>query len=157
MTDIREKVVDSTGRNVVLGLFKEFARPDVKFKPIYTLKQVKSMFLDARDPSEYTAAMSIVGDWDHWLQLRNHPQLKGIIDHWHEELQVKLRSEAITDMVRHSKAPGGTAAAKWLADKGYDSPTNKKSVGRPKKEEEEKDHSHVEEKLGTVLQLINTK
>lgn len=157
MTDIRERVVDSTGRNVVLGLFKEFARPDVKFKPIYTLKQVKSMFLEARDPSEYAAAMSIVGDWDHWLQLRNHAQLKGVVDHWHQELQVKLRSEAITDMVKHSKAPGGTAAAKWLADKGYDAPTNKKSVGRPKKEEEEKDNSKVEEKLAAVIQLVGSK
>jgi hypothetical protein len=156
MTDIREKVVDSTGRNVVLGLFKEFARPDVKFKPVYTLKEVKQMFLEARDPSEYAAAMSIVGDWDHWLQLRNHPQLKSVIDHWHAELQIKLRSEAIMDMVRHSKAPGGTAAAKWLADKGYAGEV-KKAVGRPKKEEGEPDHSHVEEKLGNVLQLINSK
>jgi hypothetical protein len=156
MSDVRSKVVDSTGRNVVLGLFKEFARPDVKFRPIYTLKEVKQMFLEARDPSEYEAAMSIVGEWDHWLQLRNHPQLKSLIDHWHKELEVKLRSEAIKELVKHSKAQGGTAAAKWLADKGYVGEP-KKRVGRPNKEEESKDHSAVEEKLGTVLQLIGNK
>ncbi|HEY9817686.1 MAG TPA: hypothetical protein V6D20_18055, partial [Candidatus Obscuribacterales bacterium] len=135
--------------------FKEFNRPDVKFKPIYTIPQVKQMFLESRDPSEYSAAMSIVGDWDHWLMLRNHPNLKGHVDKWLEEMAVKLRSEAIKQMVAHSKAQGGTAAAKWLADKGYADVLGKRGAGRPKKEEEEKDHSHVEEKLATVLSIVN--
>lgn len=150
---IRSKVVDASGRNVVLGLFKEFKRPDVKFEPIYTIPQVKEMFLEARDPSEYAAAMTIVGDWDHWLMLRNHPNLKGLVDKWHEELQVKLRSEAIRDMVRHSKAQGGTAAAKWLADKGYID-MDKKPVGRPKKDTEPKPQPHIEEKLADVFHLV---
>lgn len=150
---LREKVTDASGRNVVTGLFKEFKRPDVKFEPIYTIPQVKEMFLEARDPSEYAAAMSIVGDWEHWLQLRNHPNLKGHVDKWQAELQVKLRSEAIQDMVRHSKAQGGTAAAKWLADKGYVDEV-KQRVGRPNKEVDTKPMPHVEEKLADVLHLI---
>jgi len=40
-------------------------------------------------------------------------------------------------MKSHAKQPGGTAAAKWLADKGYATEAVKKPVGRPKKEEVE--------------------
>ena len=154
MSSLRDKVTDTNGKNVVLALFKEFSRPDIKFKWVYTLPEVKQMFLDARDPTEYAAAMSIVGDWDHWLLLRNHPNLKVHVDKWLEELAIKLRSEAVQDMVRHSKAVGGTAAAKWLADKGYVEGGNKRAVGRPKKDEEEPDTSRVESKLASVLTLI---
>jgi hypothetical protein len=36
----------------------------------------------------------------------------------------------------HAKGQGGIAAAKWLAEKGYADGSTKRSVGRPKKEEE---------------------
>ncbi len=115
----RTKFLDGSGKRVVLQLFKEFARVDVKFKPVYTLQEWKEVFLDCRDPSEYSVAMALLGDWDHWLEVRNHPIIKPHIDKWHSELEVKLRSEAIQQMKAHAKQPGGTAAAKWLADKGY--------------------------------------
>jgi hypothetical protein len=130
------KCLDGSGKRVVLGLFKEFARPDVKFKPIISLKELKQLFLDCRDPSEYTVAMRFTEDWEHWQEVRNHPLIKPHVDKWQEELAVKLRSEAIQQMMVHAKQPGGTAAAKWLADKGYAVEVEKKSVGRPKKEPE---------------------
>ena len=132
----RTKFLDGSGKRVILQLFKEFARVDVKFKPIYTLQEWKEVFLECRDPSEYSVAMALLGDWDHWLEVRNHPVIKPHIDKWHSELEVKLRSEAIAQMKAHAKQPGGTAAAKWLADKGYATGGVKKPVGRPKKEEE---------------------
>lgn len=131
----RTKFLDGSGKRVVLQLFKEFARVDVKFKPIFTLRQWKEVFLDCRDPSEYSVAMALLGDWDHWLEVRNHPIIKPHVDKWHSELEVKLRSEAIQQMKVHAKQPGGTAAAKWLADKGYAHEGAKKGVGRPKKDE----------------------
>lgn len=132
----RTKFLDGSGKRVVLQLFKEFARVDVKFKPVYTLQEWKEVFLECRDPSEYSVAMTLLGDWEHWLEVRNHPVIKPHIDKWHSELEVKLRSEAIAQMKAHAKQPGGTAAAKWLADKGYATEGVKKPVGRPKKEEE---------------------
>lgn len=133
----RTKFLDGSGKRVVLQLFKEFARPDVKFKPVYTLQEWKDVFLDCRDPSEYSPAMALLGDWEHWLEVRNHALIKPHIDKWQAELEVKLRSEAIQQMKQHAKQPGGTAAAKWLADKGYAQEGTKKAVGRPKKEEVE--------------------
>ena len=132
----RTKFLDSSGKRVILQLFKEFARPDVKFKPVYTLREWKDVFMEARDPSEYEPAMLLLGDWEHWQDVRAHALIKPHVDKWQQELEVKLRSEAIKQMKSHAKQPGGTAAAKWLADKGYAAETAKKGVGRPKKEEE---------------------
>lgn len=132
----KTKFKDASGKRVILGLFKEFARSDVKFKPVYTLDDWKDVFLDCRDPSEYRPAMELLGDWEHWQEVRNHPMIKQHVDKWQAELEVKLRSEAIAQMKFHAKQAGGTAAAKWLADKGYASADTKRSVGRPIKEKE---------------------
>jgi hypothetical protein len=131
----RTKFLDGSGKRVILQLFKEFARPDVKFKPLYTLQEWKDVFLDCRDPSEYQPAQLLLGDWEHWLEVRNHVLIKPHVDKWQAELEVKLRSEAIQQIKSHAKQPGGTAAAKWLADKGYAEEGVKKPLGRPKKEE----------------------
>ena len=128
---------DSQGKKVVVGLFEEFDRPDRKFRPPFKLSDWKQVFLDCRDPSEYEAAMRLVGDWDHWLLIRNHPFISPVVDGWHKELEVKLRSEAIKLLVGHAKQQGGTAAAKWLADKGYATDVVKRGRGRPKHKEEE--------------------
>lgn len=141
------KFLDGSGKRVVLGLFKEFARPDVKFKPVYTLAQVKNLFMEARDPSEYAAAMAIVGDWEHWNEIRNHPLIKQHVDKWQAELAVMLKSEAIKQMQHHAKQPGGTAAAKWLADKGYMEEVAKKPVGRPRKEEERPEETVISKRI----------
>ena len=141
------KFLDKSGKRVVLGLFKEFARPDVKFKPVYTLKQVKELFMEARDPSEYEAAMRILGCWEHWQEVRNHPLIKPHVDKWQAELVVMLKSEAIKQMQLHAKQPGGTAAAKWLADKGYAEEGVKKAVGRPRKEEEAPEESVISKRV----------
>lgn len=133
----KTKFLDGSGKRVITGLFKEFARCDVKFKPWATLEEWKEVFLECRDPSEYKAAMTIVGNWDHWNEIRNHPTIKPHVDRWHEELAVKLKSEAILAMVAQSKQPGGTAAAKWLASKGYTEGV--KPVGRPQKEAPKED------------------
>jgi hypothetical protein len=139
------KFLDRSGKRVVLGLFKEFARPDVKFRPVYNLKEVKQLFMEAKDPSEYEAAMRIVGCWEHWNEIRNHPLIKQHVDKWQAELAVLLRSEAIKQMQVHAKQPGGTAAAKWLADKGYAEEVKK--VGRPRKEEELPEDSVISKRI----------
>ena len=105
MTD-RTKFLDGSSKRVVLGLFKEFARCDVKFKPVFTLQEVKELFLDCRDPSEYSVAMELLGDWEHWLEVRNHVLIKPHVDKWQAELAVKLRSEAIMQMKQHAKKTG---------------------------------------------------
>lgn len=150
---------DDTGKRVVVGLFEEFDRPDRKFRPRFKLADWKETFLEARDPSEYEAAMRLVGDWDHWLLIRQHPFISPIIDKWHEELEIKLRSEAIKKMLYHANQPGGTAAAKWLADKGYSVDAPKKKVGRPISKEApiEETTEHAEDLVRLGLRVVGSK
>lgn len=143
----KSKFIDGGGKRVTVGLFKEFGRPDMKFKPWASLEDWKQVFLDCRDPTEYKAAMTLVGDWGHWQDIRNHPTIKPHVDRWHEELAVKLQSEAVVAMVGHAKQQGGTAAAKWLAERGWAVEGSKKPVGRPKKEPEGVDSDAVEKRV----------
>ena len=114
-SSIKGKVVDSYGRRVVLSLFSEFVRTD--FTPIWSLhNDWKPIYLDVADPTEYETAMRLIGDYDHWLLIRNHPKIKPIIDKWAKEVEVKIRSEAIKQMTKHAKQPNGAAAAKWIAE-----------------------------------------
>jgi hypothetical protein len=85
------------------------------------------IYVSLRDPSEYKPAMQLAGSWDKWKKVRaKHEEL---INSWAEEVDAILSSEAIEVMKEHAKQPGGTAAAKWLAEKSY---KGAKGVGRPK-------------------------
>jgi hypothetical protein len=138
----RSMFLDGSGKEVVVQLFKEFKRYDTKFTPPFTLKQWKDIFLEVKDPTEYAFAMETVGDWDHWQRIRNHVNIKPHVDRWQQELAIKLKSEAVQQMKKLATQPGGTAAAKWLADKGYTQEETRK-VGRPssKTEQPPEDHS----------------
>jgi hypothetical protein len=115
---IRDKVIDAYGRRVVLSLFSEFSRTG--FTPLWSLyKDWKPIYLEAEDPTEYEAAMRLIGDYDHWLLIRNHTKIAPIIDKWALELEVKMRSDAVRKMIRHSASNQGTAAAKWIAEGGF--------------------------------------
>jgi hypothetical protein len=153
----RTKFLDENGRKVVVGLFEEFDRPDRKFRPITKLADWKSVYLDSMDPSEYRVAMTLVGDWEHWQLIRNHPFIKPVMDKWAEELEVKMTSEAISRMRHHATQQGGAASAKWLAEKGY-ATQPKKKVGRPSTKEETKPEDSIEEDAARLgLKLVGGK
>lgn len=114
-TTIQHNVVDRYGRKVVLSLFKEFKRTD--FTPLWSLQSDwKRIYLEVSDPTEYETAMCLIGDWEHYNVIRNHPKIKPIMDKWAKEVEVKLRSQSILKMVKHASAPNGASAAKWLAE-----------------------------------------
>jgi hypothetical protein len=89
-------------------------------------------YVALRDPSEYKAAMRFAGSWAAWVAMRE--KHASTLDLWASEVDALLRSEAIEAIKAHAQAPGGTAAAKWLAE-GQWKP--KGAVGRPKKEKEQ--------------------
>lgn len=113
------KYVDNMNRPVVMGLFKEHARPDAVFKPIYTIPEWKEVYMKHSDVTEYGPAMELLEDWEHWTIVREHPIMKKHIDAWQKEVEVKLRSEAVKQMMKHSKGQHGAVAAKWIAEGGY--------------------------------------
>lgn len=115
---IRDIVVDPYGRRIVLSLFEEFKRTN--YKPLWSLrKDWYATYMECADPTEYSTAMALIGDWEHYNLIRNHPKIKAIMDKWAKEVEVKLRSQSIMKMVKHASAPNGTTAAKWLAEGAF--------------------------------------
>lgn len=128
------KFKDAQNRWYTIGLFKETAAPEHYSKILFTLEEAKNLFLKERDVTGYSFSNKYLGGWKHLKALKNSPRLRPIIKEWEEELEVMLRSEAITHIIDLSKSDKGYQAAKFLADRGY----RDKTVGRRTKEAIEK-------------------
>jgi hypothetical protein len=135
---------DSIGRYMTGALVREQYQPNhVKFKPIFTIKDydhdglisMKRVYMEEADPTEYRPAMKLFGDWGHWQKFLTLEWFKPIVESWREELEIKLRSDAIKGIVSMSKQenPTGLNAMKFLANKEY--VPDEKKRGRPSKKE----------------------
>lgn len=127
----RAKFVDGRGVRITSGLFEELADPDSGFKPSFKLADWRKVYIDVADPTGYNAARVLIGNWEHWLLLVANPRFKAALDEWNKEVEVKLRSQAVQQMMKISKTLSGTAAAKWLAEGGFT-----EHDGRRKKDKE---------------------
>lgn len=122
-------LVDSTGRRLTVGLFQELS--DNPAAP-FSLADWRRVYVECADPTDYAACQRLLGSWDHWQLLL---ECKGFMEHlqrWRDEVDAKLRSEAIAELKHQSKGAKGTMAAKWLAERGA-VPMKR---GRPRKEEQ---------------------
>lgn len=146
--------------NVLLlrGLFLETSsNPDTV---IYTLKDhdhrgypsLKRLYLETADPTEYTFAITHLESWPHWKMLTEASWFEPTIAIWREELELKLRAEALSTIIKTAKGDTRDAlqASKYIADKGYDK--EKSTKGRPSKEQIARaafdlaeDHTQVEQ------------
>lgn len=141
----KSKFLDSEGRPLTQSIFLEVGYNDYA---IYTLKEndheyngkiypsLKKLYLEMEDPTEYFFASRYLLGWKHWSRLKQNKVLKPHFEEWAEELEVKIRAQAIRDIISCSASEqGGFQAAKWLADRGWD----KKAVGRPTKADKERE------------------
>lgn len=148
----KSKLVDSMGRPLTQSLFLEIGYSDYA---VYTLKEqdyeykgkvypsLKALYLKEEDPTEYQFASRHLLGWQHWKRLCENKQVAKFIDEWREELELKIRSQAIRDMQNLCATESGNySAAKFLADRGWE----KRGAGRPSKNEKER-HLRVEERL----------
>lgn len=137
----REQMQDELGRPLTQSLFLEVGYSKAA---VFTLKEVdymyegklypslKRLYLAEEDPTEYTFATKYLLGWKHWLRLCDNKVLRAHIDEWREELEIKLRSRAVQEMIKNSRG-GKLVASKWLAEKGW---ANRRA-GRPSKSEVE--------------------
>ncbi len=109
----------ANGNKLTTSLFEELVRDDSTVKPVFKLADWKKVYVDAGDPTGYEAAMELIGDWDHWLALMESPAFKAHVDRWNLEIEVRMRSNAVKQLIKQSRLPTGTAAAKWLAEAGF--------------------------------------
>lgn len=99
---------------------------------IYPSMKLIYMAYDHIPQHEYQFAMDVLGSWDHWLRMCQSSRVGQHIAIWREELDVKIKAQAVKDIMAVAKGDSAAAAnaAKWLAEKGYAS-----KRGRPSKAE----------------------
>jgi hypothetical protein len=115
-------------------------------KPVFTLQDedkegypsLKKIYLDITDPTEYEFAIYAFSSWQHWQKLTNLAWFLEYLDTWRDELEVKIRSQAVSKMVRIAASPANQAlqANKFLVDKGWVSKSATR--GRPSNEEKKR-------------------
>jgi len=115
----KSKYVTAGGKRMTTGLFFETARGDMELPPLFSLQEWRKKYVSMEDPTGYAQAMELLGDWEHWLLLRTSSTLKPYFDSWDREVEIRLRSKAIANMVKHSRTEKGQTSAKWLAEAGF--------------------------------------
>lgn len=135
------QMLDSSGRPITQSMFLEINYSDAA---IYSLKDgdheyngklypsLKRLYLAEEDPTEYEFATKYLLNWKHWQRLCENKLIRRSINEWRDELEIKLRSRAVKEMIK-SSANGKIVASKWLADKGW----AQRGAGRPTKAEVE--------------------
>ena len=137
----KSKLRESRGRPLTQSLFLEVGY-NTDFA-VYTQKDddyeykgkvypsLKKLYLAHEDPTEYDFATTYLLGWEHWQRICRNKVFSKMVENWREELELKLRSQAVRDIIELSSGDKGFQAAKWLADKGWD----KRQAGRPSKED----------------------
>lgn len=107
---------------------------------------LKRLYLESNDPTEYKFAVEHLLGWKHWQRMCENKIIRRHIDEWREELEVKLRCQAIGDAIALAKS-GQFQAAKWVADRGWST----RAAGRPSKaevEHEKKVQARINDEYG---------
>ena len=143
-----KEMKDAKGRYRTRSLFKGRGQSD-SLSPVFTLEDFheeslpsfKRLYVDICDPSEYNVAMFLLGSWEHWTKLIECSWFKPIIKECREELDAKIRSLAVAQIVTDGKGAFSEAtrlaANKFLATGQYlqgvekDIPKNISKRGRP--------------------------
>lgn len=141
----KDTLTDHVGTYRTLSLYRELNTSNLE--PVLTLKEVDyeykgkilpslhRIYMDIADPTEYEVAMHVFGSWRCWNRQLNSKVIIEHIAEWRDQLEVKLRSDAIRAITQASTAEGtaGVGAARYLAERGWE-----KRAGRPSKLEIER-------------------
>lgn len=138
MTQTISKFKNVNGVWLTREIFFETAQN--KANVIYTLKQEEHLgypslylkYLEEGDITEYTFAVNHLGGWAHWKILSETSFFRPYLTDWREELEVKLRSQALAKII--NTAAGTTkdafAAQKFVSHREWDKAAGP-TKGRP--------------------------
>lgn len=134
----------ANGIPLTQGLFLEIGYGEFS---VFTLKDddyeykgklylsLKKLYLEMEDVGEYEFATTYLLGWQHWQRICSNKAVLAHIEVWREELELKLRSRAIKQIIKKSTFETGINASKFLAEKGWE----KRKAGRPTKEDVERE------------------
>jgi hypothetical protein len=140
----REAFLDSAQKPLTQALFLELG--GYSSYALYTVKDydheykgklypsIKKIYLEISDPTEYLFVQKCFLNWRHWVRICENVMIKNHIDEWREELEIKLRCNAVNSTIAMA-GQGSFQAAKWVSDRGWET----RKAGRPSKEEVEKE------------------
>lgn len=124
---------------------EDYSTPDGKH--LYSLKKLY-LSISVNDPTEYTFAQTVFGNWNHWQAIFKSPITKKMVAEWRDELVVKIKSKAITHIateMNNAESKNSFQAAKLLLDKGW---LEKEPASKAKKQlEESKDEEQNQQAL----------
>jgi hypothetical protein len=138
---------DSRGRPLTQSLFLEFGY-NTEYA-VYTTREedyeyrgklyfsLKALYLEHEDPTEYDFACTHLLNWNQWKRITKNKLFMPYHLEWQEELELKLRSAAVQDIRELATGDKGFQAAKWLANRGWDT----RKAGRPTNEEREHENN----------------
>lgn len=138
----RDKLKDPGGRYLTQSLFLEH-KYDTTYA-MYSLSDqdkeyegkiypsLRRLYLESMDPTEYTFATTYLSNWEQWQRICANQALLTHIEEWREELEVKVRAQAVKRIL--NLGIDNFTAAKWAADGHW----NVKR-GRPSKAEQERE------------------
>jgi hypothetical protein len=90
---------------------------------------LRRLYIEMADPTEYEFANTYLHGWAHWMRLMGNKDIRKHIEEWREEVELKLRAQAVRAIAAKAAA-GDFNSAKWLADRGWQG-----KRGRPSKQE----------------------
>jgi hypothetical protein len=101
-----------------------------------TYPSLKRLYMSTNDITEYEFAVKYFENWEHWQRMLQSPRILDMVEKWREELEIKMRSEAIRGIISESATDSKSsyAAKRWLADRGWDV----RKAGAPSKDERRK-------------------
>lgn len=146
---------DDKGRRRTISLFKDFnsiRMTEPGWEPPFTLAEWRKIYLSIPDPTGYMQALVLIGDWDHWQHLKNSGRVWEHVERWQKELEIKIRAQAMMDMMKQSKV--SSTSAKYLADGQF--ATRDKRTKQGKKDEKEIT-SQVADRVAKDMERLNLK
>jgi len=136
-----DKFKDKMKRWRTLSLFRETALQP-RDNVLYTFEEARKLYIECGDPTGYKFATTYLGGWKHFNNLKGSAIIAAKIEEWEDELEIKLRADAVGNMIKLAEGDKGYQANKFLVDGGW----LKKGAGRPTKEAKRKAiKQHIEE------------
>lgn len=135
---------NSTGSFYTKGLFYEMTLAD-KSTVVYTLKDedhkgypsLYRLYLEARDPTEYTFANKYLGGWAHWANLCECSWFQPYLERWRLELELSIKAESLARLLEESEntlSKKYVDVNRYLLEKGWVE-KEKSTKGRPSKQQ----------------------
>jgi hypothetical protein len=126
------------------SLMADIIYEDSKYEPVYYMRHEKSddkyislkeVYMQIADPTEYQFATLCFYNYQQWGTICLTPWAVNVVAQWREELQIKLRSEAVKEIFTMTidpevKETSRLQALKWLADHGFVNKTHKNKVAK---------------------------